>query len=189
MAKTSAPTSLKLMIRAAEAMFEKTKQTKATHTRRRSFCISFAQCCFIRGYRSTNENGSARRRPRSNFIWLAVSFSLSFFLGRKRAASHSSTPQGAEIGKVRVRGIDRCNEGGKEEQKGFRRAGHGWRRTNHGLIGWARMIPASWDWQKKSKNLASPLAEFLLWFCPIRAANAAVPTQSPGGFSVIPAPP
>jgi len=34
------------------------------------------------------------------------------------------------------------------------------------------MIPASWDWQKKSKNLASPLAEFLLWFCPIRAANA-----------------
>ncbi|MFM8983177.1 MAG: hypothetical protein ACKOLA_09785 [Spartobacteria bacterium] len=64
------------------------------------------------------------------------------------------------------------------------RAGRGWRRTNHGLLGWTRMIPASWDWQKKSKNLASPLAEFSLWFCPIRAANAAVPTQSPGGFSV-----
>jgi len=41
---------------------------------------------------------------------------------------------------------------------------------------------------EKSKNLASLLAEFLLWFCPIRAANAAVPTQSPGVFSVIPAP-
>jgi len=41
---------------------------------------------------------------------------------------------------------------------------------------------------EKNKNLASPLAEFLLWFCPIRAANAAAPTQSPGGFSVIPAP-
>jgi hypothetical protein len=37
------------------------------------------------------------------------------------------------------------------------------------------MIPASWDWQKNSKNLVSPLAEFLFLPCPIRAANACVP--------------
>jgi hypothetical protein len=36
------------------------------------------------------------------------------------------------------------------------------------------MIPESWDWQKKSKNLASPLAEFLFLPCPIRTANAPV---------------
>ena len=25
------------------------------------------------------------------------------------------------------------------------RAGRGWRRTNHGFLRWARMIPSSWD--------------------------------------------
>jgi hypothetical protein len=35
--------------------------------------------------------------------------------------------------------------------------------------------PVVWDWQKKSKNWASPLAEFLFLSCPIRAANAPVP--------------
>jgi hypothetical protein len=54
------------------------------------------------------------------------------------------------------------------------RALRGWRETNHGFQRWARMIPASWDWQKKSKNLASLLAEFLFLPCPIRAANAPV---------------
>ena len=41
------------------------------------------------------------------------------------------------------------------------RVKRGRRETNHGLLRWARKIPASWDWQKKSKNLASLLAEFL----------------------------
>lgn len=36
------------------------------------------------------------------------------------------------------------------------------------------MIPVVWDWQKRSKNRASLLAEFFL-SCPIRAANAPVP--------------
>jgi len=38
--------------------------------------------------------------------------------------------------------------------------------------------PSKLGLAEKSKNLASPLAEFLLWFCPIRAANAAVHKQS-----------
>ena len=42
-------------------------------------------------------------------------------------------------------------------------------------FGWAPMIPASWDWQKKSGILASLLAEFLFLPCPIRDANAPVP--------------
>jgi hypothetical protein len=50
---------------------------------------------------------------------------------------------------------------------------------DHGLLAWARMIPESWDWQKKSKNLESPLAEFLFLPCPIRPANAPVPSKSP----------
>jgi hypothetical protein len=33
--------------------------------------------------------------------------------------------------------------------------------TNHGLPVWALVTPARWDWQKKSKNLTSLLAEFL----------------------------
>jgi PIN domain nuclease of toxin-antitoxin system len=33
----------------------------------------------------------------------------------------------------------------------------------------------SWDWQIKTKNRASLLAEFLFLPCPIRAANALVP--------------
>jgi hypothetical protein len=37
---------------------------------------------------------------------------------------------------------------------------------------WLGLLPASWDWQKKSKNLASLLAEFLFLPCPIRSANA-----------------
>jgi hypothetical protein len=36
------------------------------------------------------------------------------------------------------------------------------------------MIPASWDWQKKSENLTSLLAEFLFLPCPIRTANASM---------------
>ena len=39
----------------------------------------------------------------------------------------------------------------------------------------SQMIPASWDWQKKSKNLASVLAECLFLPCLIRDANAPVP--------------
>jgi hypothetical protein len=45
---------------------------------------------------------------------------------------------------------------------------------NHGFLGWTRMIPASWDWQKKVKKGASLLAELLFSPCPIRAANAPV---------------
>jgi hypothetical protein len=40
---------------------------------------------------------------------------------------------------------------------------------------WVPMIPASWNWQKKSKILAILLAEFLLLPCPIRDANAPMP--------------
>ncbi|MCX6975697.1 MAG: hypothetical protein NTZ94_15690, partial [Verrucomicrobia bacterium] len=36
------------------------------------------------------------------------------------------------------------------------------------------MIPASWDWQKKSKNLVSLLAEYLFLPCHIRVANTPV---------------
>jgi hypothetical protein len=43
--------------------------------------------------------------------------------------------------------------------------------------------PASWDWQKNSKNLVSPLAEFLFLPCPIRAANAIVPLFFLGALS------
>jgi len=38
--------------------------------------------------------------------------------------------------------------------------------------------PSKLGLTEKSKNPASPLAEFLLWFCPIRAANATVPISS-----------
>jgi hypothetical protein len=38
------------------------------------------------------------------------------------------------------------------------RAGRGWRRTNHGFR--ARMIPSSWDWQKKAKILQACLQSF-----------------------------
>ena len=51
------------------------------------------------------------------------------------------------------------------------RALRDWRETNHGFQGLARMLPASWDWQKKIKNRSSLLAEFLFLPCPIRAAN------------------
>jgi len=37
------------------------------------------------------------------------------------------------------------------------------------------LIQASWDWQKKAKNLASVLAECLFLPCLIRDANATVP--------------
>ena len=40
------------------------------------------------------------------------------------------------------------------------RAGRGWRRTNHGFLRWARIIPASWDWQKKAKILQACLQSF-----------------------------
>jgi len=46
------------------------------------------------------------------------------------------------------------------------------RDANHGLTGWAPVTPVRWDWQKKSKNLTSLLAEFLFLPCPIRVANA-----------------
>ena len=35
------------------------------------------------------------------------------------------------------------------------------RDANHGLPGWAPMIPACRDWQRRNKNLTSLLAEFL----------------------------
>jgi hypothetical protein len=31
------------------------------------------------------------------------------------------------------------------------------------------MIPANWDWQRKSANRSGMLAEFLIFPCPIRA--------------------
>jgi len=40
--------------------------------------------------------------------------------------------------------------------------------------------------EKKQKS-GKPACGVFALVCPIRAANAAVPTQSPGGFSVIPA--
>jgi hypothetical protein len=40
------------------------------------------------------------------------------------------------------------------------------RDANHGLPGWAPMIPASRDGQKKSKTLTSLLAEFLFLLAP-----------------------
>jgi hypothetical protein len=40
------------------------------------------------------------------------------------------------------------------------RAGRGWRRANHGFLRWARMIPSSWDWQKKAKILQACLQSF-----------------------------
>ena len=58
---------------------------------------------------------------------------------------------------------------------------HGWRETHHGFRAW--IIPASWDWQKNSKNLVSLLAEFLFLPCPIRAANAIVPLFFLGALS------
>ena len=51
------------------------------------------------------------------------------------------------------------------------------RDANHGLLEWALVITACWDWQKKSKNLTSLLAEFWLLPCPIRVANAPVPSS------------
>jgi hypothetical protein len=52
----------------------------------------------------------------------------------------------------------------------------GWRETNlFRFRGLAQVIPASWDWQKKSKNRLSLLVEFLFLPCPIRIANALVP--------------
>jgi hypothetical protein len=52
----------------------------------------------------------------------------------------------------------------------------GWRETNlFRFRGLAQVIPASWDWQKKSKNRSSLLVEFLFLPCPIRIANALVP--------------
>jgi hypothetical protein len=49
----------------------------------------------------------------------------------------------------------------------------GWRETNlFRFRGLAQVIPASWDWQKKSKNRSSLLVEFLFLPCPIRIANA-----------------
>jgi hypothetical protein len=54
--------------------------------------------------------------------------------------------------------------------------GGGWRETNlFRFSGLAQVIPASWDWQKKSKNRSSLLVEFLFLPCPIRIANALVP--------------
>jgi hypothetical protein len=49
--------------------------------------------------------------------------------------------------------------------------------TNHGLPGRAPVTPVRCDWQKKSKNLTSLLAEFLFFPCAIRAANAPVPSS------------
>jgi hypothetical protein len=52
----------------------------------------------------------------------------------------------------------------------------GWRETNlFRFRGLAQVFPASWDWQKKSKNRSSLLVEFLFLPCPIRIANALVP--------------
>ena len=53
------------------------------------------------------------------------------------------------------------------------------RKCNHGYPRLERMIPASWDWQKKSKNRSSLLAQFLFLPCPIRTANTPLPSQSP----------
>ena len=53
------------------------------------------------------------------------------------------------------------------------------RKSNHGYPRLERMIPASWDWQKKSKNRSSLLAQFLFLPCPIRTANTPLPSKSP----------
>jgi hypothetical protein len=57
------------------------------------------------------------------------------------------------------------------------RAGRGWRRTNHGFLRWARMIPSIWDWQKKAKILqACPFLRIRVhpgnqWFYIILSCN------------------
>ena len=44
--------------------------------------------------------------------------------------------------------------------------------TNHGLPGWALMIPALRDWQRKKQKSHKPACGVIVFPCAIRAANA-----------------
>jgi hypothetical protein len=46
------------------------------------------------------------------------------------------------------------------------RALRSWRENNHGFQRWARMIPASWDWQKKKQESGKPACRVFVFALP-----------------------